>query len=82
MTEFAPALIHNGLAIYSTGTGEPLLLMPYPHGFGVAPIVQGPLADQPARIGARQSQQTAARNCRRYAIIAPTQGRSQRSAFL
>jgi pimeloyl-ACP methyl ester carboxylesterase len=44
MTDFAPALIHNGLAIYSTGTGGPLLLMPYPHGFGVAPIVQGPLA--------------------------------------
>jgi pimeloyl-ACP methyl ester carboxylesterase len=44
MTDFEPTLLHNGLAIYSTGVGEPLLLMPYPHGFGVAPIVQGPLA--------------------------------------
>ena len=39
-----PAVFHNGLAIYSAGTGEPLLLMPYPHGFGRAPIVQEPFA--------------------------------------
>ena len=32
-------VMHNGLAVYSAGTGEPLLLMPYPHGFGRAPIV-------------------------------------------
>jgi len=44
MTDFEPTLLHNGLALYSTGAGEPLLLMPYPHGFGVAPIVQGSLA--------------------------------------
>jgi proline iminopeptidase len=44
MADFAPNLLHNNLAIYSTGAGDPLLLMPYPHGFGVAPIVQGPLA--------------------------------------
>jgi pimeloyl-ACP methyl ester carboxylesterase len=44
MTDFEPTLLHDGLAIYSTGAGEPLLLMPYPHGFGVAPIVQGLLA--------------------------------------
>jgi hypothetical protein len=44
MTDFEPTLLHNGLALYSTDAGEPLLLMPYPHGFGVAPIVQGPLA--------------------------------------
>jgi len=45
MTDFEPTVFHDDLAIYSTGAGEPLLLMPYPHGFGVAPIVQGPLAD-------------------------------------
>jgi pimeloyl-ACP methyl ester carboxylesterase len=39
-----PAVMRDGLAIYSTGQGEPLLLMPYPHGFGLAPIGQGPLA--------------------------------------
>jgi proline iminopeptidase len=44
MTDFEPTLLHDGLAIYSTGLGEPLLLMSYPHGFGVAPIGQGPLA--------------------------------------
>ena len=39
-----PTLNHDGLACYATGEGSPLFLMPYPHGFGVAPIVQGPLA--------------------------------------
>ena len=43
-TQYEQPMLHNGLAIYSTGQGEPALLMPYPHGFGVAPIVQGPLA--------------------------------------
>jgi pimeloyl-ACP methyl ester carboxylesterase len=34
----------NGVAIYSVGDGQPLLLMPYPHGFGRTPIAEGPLA--------------------------------------
>jgi pimeloyl-ACP methyl ester carboxylesterase len=40
----ASLMMHNGLALYSIGTGAPLFLMPYPHGFGRAPIVQEPLA--------------------------------------
>ena len=34
---------HDGLACYATSKGKPLFLMPYPHGFGRAPIVQEPL---------------------------------------
>jgi proline iminopeptidase len=36
-------IINDGLAIYSYGSGEPLLLMPYPHGIGDAsgPLMQG-----------------------------------------
>jgi pimeloyl-ACP methyl ester carboxylesterase len=36
-------IINNGLAIYSYGLGEPLLLMPYPHGIGdvSGPLMQG-----------------------------------------
>jgi AcrR family transcriptional regulator len=41
---YEPTLIQAGLAMYDTGAGAPALLMPYPHGFGGAPIVQGPLA--------------------------------------
>ena len=36
--------VHDGLACYATGRGQLLFLMPYPHGFGRAPIVQEPLA--------------------------------------
>jgi pimeloyl-ACP methyl ester carboxylesterase/AcrR family transcriptional regulator len=39
-----PALMHDGLAVYDAGKGDPLLLMPYPHGFSRAPIIQGELA--------------------------------------
>ncbi len=45
MIDFEPALRQAGLAIYAAGTGAPLLLMPYPHGFGMAPIVHGRLAE-------------------------------------
>ena len=34
----------DGLASYAAGAGEPVFLMPYPHGFGRAPIVHEPLA--------------------------------------
>jgi pimeloyl-ACP methyl ester carboxylesterase len=43
----------NGLAIYSVGDGQPLLLMPYPHGFGNAPIAEGPLAAVLRELGQR-----------------------------
>jgi len=39
-----PTMVHDGLAMYDTGQGEPLLLMPCPHGFGGAPMVEVPLA--------------------------------------
>ena len=39
-----PSTLRAGLAFYTTGEGQPLFLMPYPHGFGRAPIVQEPLA--------------------------------------
>ena len=35
---------NNGLAVYSTGEGQPILLMPYPHGFSICPIIEGELA--------------------------------------
>jgi pimeloyl-ACP methyl ester carboxylesterase len=39
-----PTLMQDGLAMYAAGDGDPVLLMPYPHGFPVAPIIQGRLA--------------------------------------
>lgn len=46
-----PCLIHDGLAAYARGTGEPLLLMPYPHGFTSGPITGGSLATLLTRRG-------------------------------
>ena len=37
--------LNNGLAIYSVGEGQPVLLMPYPHGFSVAPVSESALAE-------------------------------------
>jgi len=34
-----PAIVHEGLAVYAFGSGEPVLLMPYPH---AASVVGGP----------------------------------------
>lgn len=39
-----PRTIVNGLAIYELGEGEPVLLIPYPHGHTTEPMAQGPLA--------------------------------------
>jgi pimeloyl-ACP methyl ester carboxylesterase len=36
--------LNNGLAIYSVGEGQIVLLMPYPHGFTTFPIAEGILA--------------------------------------
>jgi pimeloyl-ACP methyl ester carboxylesterase len=39
-----PISVDDGLAVYSTGHGEPLLLLPYPHGHTMEPMAQGRLA--------------------------------------
>ena len=39
-----PAGIHDGLAVYDRGQGEPLLLLPAPHAFTLTPAAAGPLA--------------------------------------
>lgn len=46
-----PFLIHDGLAVYARGTGEPLLLMPYPHGFTAGAMTDGTLATLLAGLG-------------------------------
>jgi len=40
-----PEAVIDGLAVYRTGAGEPVLLFPYPHGHTVEPMAQTPLAD-------------------------------------
>lgn len=39
-----PASVVDGLAVYTTGQGEPLLLFPYPHGHTTEPMADTPLA--------------------------------------
>lgn len=39
-----PTSVVDGLAVYTVGKGEPLLLFPYPHGHTVEPMAQSPLA--------------------------------------
>ena len=39
-----PISVIDGLAVYSDGSGEPVLLFPYPHGHTTEPMVQGSLA--------------------------------------
>lgn len=48
-----PTIMQDGLAMYSAGEGAPVLLMPYPHGFPVAPIIQGRLAGILINLGRR-----------------------------
>lgn len=43
----------DGLAVYSTGQGEPLLLFPYPHALSRAPMAQSPLAEQLVETGCK-----------------------------
>lgn len=38
-----PVVVEDGLGMYAAGEGEPLLLMPYPHGFVVSPMIEGSL---------------------------------------
>ena len=49
----APTAIQDGLALYAAGQGDPLLLMPYPHGFMVTPMVAGPLSASLQELGFR-----------------------------
>jgi proline iminopeptidase len=46
-----PISVDDGLAVYSTGHGEPLLLFPYPHGHTVEPMAQGAIAEILAQMG-------------------------------
>lgn len=43
--------MHDGLAVYRLGAGEPLLLLPYPHGSTMRPMAEGLLAAQLAGLG-------------------------------
>jgi proline iminopeptidase len=45
MTAVEPVAIRDGLAIYERGSGPPVLLMPYPHGFTDGSMAGGALAD-------------------------------------
>ena len=40
-----PTIVVDGLAIYSVGAGEPVLLLPYPHAHTKEPMAQGPIAN-------------------------------------
>jgi pimeloyl-ACP methyl ester carboxylesterase len=40
----APVTVVDDLAVYSVGSGEPVLLFPYPHGHTMEPMAQGPIA--------------------------------------
>lgn len=48
-----PAHVVDGLATYDLGDGEPVLLIPYPHGHTAEPMSEGPLARILVRMGRR-----------------------------
>jgi pimeloyl-ACP methyl ester carboxylesterase len=48
-----PVSVGDGLAVYAAGSGEPVLLFPYPHAHTSAPMVQGPLARILVALGRR-----------------------------
>ena len=50
---YEPILVREGLAVYDVGSGLPLLLMPYPHGFTHSPMADGALARCLAGAGRR-----------------------------
>ena len=41
-----PHLIKDGLAMYTSGSGDPVLLLPYPHAHTKEPMAQGPIAEE------------------------------------
>jgi proline iminopeptidase len=49
----APVSVKDGLAVYTAGEGEPVLLFPYPHGHTREPMVQGSIAAQLLEMGRR-----------------------------
>lgn len=48
-----PVTCHEGLAVYAIGSGEPLLLLPYPHGSTHHAMAEGSLAALMAELGRR-----------------------------
>jgi pimeloyl-ACP methyl ester carboxylesterase len=46
-----PVSVVDGLAVYTVGSGEPVLLFPYPHGHTTEPMAQGPIARVLAGMG-------------------------------
>ena len=50
-TFIEPHSVVDGLAVYSAGSGEPVLLFPYPHGHTVEPMAQGAIAQTLVRLG-------------------------------
>ncbi len=46
-----PDSVVDGLAVYAIGSGEPVLLFPYPHGHTTEPMAQGPLANILSEMG-------------------------------
>lgn len=48
-----PTSVADGLAVYAVGSGESLLLFPYPHGHTIEPMAQGPLAKILTGLGRR-----------------------------
>jgi len=46
-----PVSVVDGLAVYTVGSGEPVLLFPYPHGHTTEPMAQGSLAGILAGMG-------------------------------
>ena len=46
-----PVSVVDGLAVYAVGTGDPVLLFPYPHGHTTEPMAQGPIAEILAGMG-------------------------------
>lgn len=46
-----PTLVHDGLAMYRMGSGEPVLLFPYPHSMTLSSMAESPLAELFSRMG-------------------------------
>jgi pimeloyl-ACP methyl ester carboxylesterase len=46
-----PVSVNDGLAVYAVGSGEPILLFPYPHAHTTVPMAQEPLAELLAGLG-------------------------------
>jgi proline iminopeptidase len=48
-----PAVVRDGLAVYDVGTGPPLLLLPYPHGWTTVPMAADTLCPLLVSLGRR-----------------------------